>query len=329
MPRRLAPAAAPASAAATRPGRGRVVAARGCCDDSCASSGKKDERRDSKDGMKHHKQDTGSLARLFTPRTSFDVSLRNTNVHDETPANRQSRLVRTASAEASRRPRRRSKRGEVLFLPDLSFAVEPREGVLFTPSILGSAKNASFDPATGRLGGTNATGADADALACVDAPVQRMPRRRWSSALLPAYRGRIVRGRASFRPAEIAGRPTSWRKDDTRLHVDSFPGDADPAAAASCACSRTSTPTAGRARGGWAATSKRWRAASRRSCGCRCRAAAICCALLRVTKTPRSAYDALMLQLHDLDEGAMRRSSGLAAEPRRFSRGLDVAGVHG
>jgi hypothetical protein len=41
--------------------------------------------------------------------------------------------------------------------------------------------------------------------------------------LFPTYHGGIVRARASFRPAEIAGRVTSWRKDDTRLHVDAFP----------------------------------------------------------------------------------------------------------
>src|SRR5262245_64954965 len=41
--------------------------------------------------------------------------------------------------------------------------------------------------------------------------------------LLPGYRATITRGRASFRPAEIAGRASTWRKDDTRLHVDSFP----------------------------------------------------------------------------------------------------------
>src|SRR2546423_12437877 len=39
----------------------------------------------------------------------------------------------------------------------------------------------------------------------------------------PQYGPRLVRGRTSFRPVEIAGRPTSWRKDDTRLHIDSFP----------------------------------------------------------------------------------------------------------
>ena len=41
--------------------------------------------------------------------------------------------------------------------------------------------------------------------------------------LIPEYRGRVERRRASFRPAEIAGRQTSWRKDDTRLHLDAFP----------------------------------------------------------------------------------------------------------
>jgi hypothetical protein len=41
---------------------------------------------------------------------------------------------------------------------------------------------------------------------------------------LPAYTDQIQLGRTSFRPIEIAGRiPPSFRKDDTRLHVDAFP----------------------------------------------------------------------------------------------------------
>jgi hypothetical protein len=36
--------------------------------------------------------------------------------------------------------------GDVLFLPALPFAVEPSKALLFTPSILGSSKNASYDP---------------------------------------------------------------------------------------------------------------------------------------------------------------------------------------
>src|SRR5207245_5475219 len=49
----------------------------------------------------------------------------------------------------------------------------------------------------------------------------------WAQALLrrllPAYRDGLRVGRTSLRPAEVSGRATSWRKDDTRLHVDSFP----------------------------------------------------------------------------------------------------------
>src|SRR5207342_1835240 len=99
--------------------------------------------------------------------------------------------------------------GDVLYLPDLGFEVETTEALLFTPSILGSSKNASYDPVSGRLGGTTAAGADAEMLA-------RFIRRFSEAAaslvqrLLPAYANRLVRGRASFRPAEIAGRQTSW-----------------------------------------------------------------------------------------------------------------------
>jgi hypothetical protein len=43
--------------------------------------------------------------------------------------------------------------------------------------------------------------------------------------LFPHYRGRLRRGNTSLRPAQVAGRATSWRKDDTRLHVDAFPSN--------------------------------------------------------------------------------------------------------
>ena len=43
--------------------------------------------------------------------------------------------------------------------------------------------------------------------------------------LFPHYRGHLTRGNTSFRPVDVAGRETSWRKDDTRLHVDAFPSN--------------------------------------------------------------------------------------------------------
>lgn len=183
------------------------------------------------------------------------------------------------------------------FLPGLPFEVEASERVLFSPAILSSSKNTSYDPAADRVGGTTLTGASLEQL--------RGALRRFSGSavslvdqLLPEYRGRIIRRRASFRPAEIAGRQTSWRKDDTRLHLDAFPtspthGDRilrvfsnvnpearprtwrvgeDVAAVAAHFGSSLSVPLPG---------------------------VNAILAALRITKTARTAYDGLMLQLHD------------------------------
>jgi hypothetical protein len=187
--------------------------------------------------------------------------------------------------------------GNVLLCRDLRFDIAAEEARLFTPAILGSAKNASFDPARGRLGGSTLAGDQADVLAGM--------MRRFSDAaaglvdaLCPHYRGRLARGRASFRPAEIAGRASSWRKDDTRLHVDSFP--ATPSGGRRILRVFSNVNPEGRAR--------TWRVGDEFEAVARRFADALTLplpgagyllALLRITKSPRTPYDALMLQLHD------------------------------
>ena len=113
--------------------------------------------------------------------------------------------------------------GKILYAPELRFALTESERRFLSPGYLdGSAKNISFRPSTGELGGTAAQGAEREELTA-------MVRRFYAEAtalvraLCPAYVGKIVPGLTSFRPAEIAGRASSWRKDDTRLHVDAFP----------------------------------------------------------------------------------------------------------
>jgi hypothetical protein len=187
--------------------------------------------------------------------------------------------------------------GQVLFLPRLSFAVLPGEAGLFTPEILGGAKNASFDPSTGVLAGTALRGDELNAL--------RGLMRRFSAAattlvnaLAPSYRGRLIQARASFRPAEVAGRVTSWRKDDTRLHIDSFPA----------------TPSGGRrilrlfTNVNPHVRPRTWRIGDEfesvaRRFGPSLRVpwpgSGHLLALARLTKYPRTPYDSLMLQLHD------------------------------
>jgi len=116
--------------------------------------------------------------------------------------------------------------------------------------------------------------------------------------LLPRYRGQVARGRASFRPAEIAGRQTSWRKDDTRLHVDSFP--ATPSGGRRILRVFTNVNPAGRARA-WRIGGSFDQVAERYAPRLRVPlpGSGTLLALLRITKTRRSPYDALMLQLHD------------------------------
>ena len=43
------------------------------------------------------------------------------------------------------------------------------------------------------------------------------------TALFPRYAPYVKRARTSYRPQPAVGRDVSWRKDDSRLHVDAFP----------------------------------------------------------------------------------------------------------
>jgi len=187
--------------------------------------------------------------------------------------------------------------GDVLFLPGLAFAVDDAEGAVFSPNVLATSKNVSFDPATGRLGGTVLTGADQALLRTVIARFSEQAA-ALVEGLFPAYRGHVRRARASFRPAEIAGRASSWRKDDTRLHVDAFP--ASPVRDQRILRLFTNVNPHGRARS-WR-IGDAFEVVARRfasSLALPVPGSAALLRLLHVTKSRRSPYDALMLQLHD------------------------------
>jgi len=191
----------------------------------------------------------------------------------------------------------RLEQGNVILLSHLRFEIAADETRLFNPAILGHAKNASFDPQSGRLGGTALGRADAERLRAL---MRRFSdgAARVADALCPSYAARIQRGRASFRPAEIAGRASSWRKDDTRLHVDSFP--ATPSGGKRILRVFTNVNPEGRPRA--------WRVGDDFEVVARRFAPRLrvpvpgsgrLLALLRMTKSVRTPYDALMLQLHD------------------------------
>jgi len=112
--------------------------------------------------------------------------------------------------------------GQVLFLPQLSFALRETELALLSPALSnGRAKNISLDP-SGRLKHSAVSDAEHESL-------RSMMERFAKSAvtlvgnLFPGYVPKLERARTSYRPVEIAGRKSSPVKDDSRLHVDAFP----------------------------------------------------------------------------------------------------------
>jgi hypothetical protein len=187
--------------------------------------------------------------------------------------------------------------GQVLFFPNLGFEIAPEEKQFLNPAIVDGAKNVSFNSTTGKLGGCVCADREAKQLAT-------LMRRFCENAqtllenVLSAYRGKLSVGRTSLRPIEIAGRVCSWRKDDTRLHVDSFPstpvqgrrilrvfGNVNPEGKPRCW--RLGEPFENAAR--------HFARVFRRPLPC----SATVLHLFHVTHGRRSAYDHYMLQMHD------------------------------
>jgi 3-deoxy-D-manno-oct-2-ulosonic acid (Kdo) hydroxylase len=191
--------------------------------------------------------------------------------------------------------------GDVLFFPTLNFQVESSEVHLFSPAVVAAAKNVSFDSRSGRLRGAALEGSDAAQLRGLVSRFAYMAT-SFVDQLLPNYRGRIELGRTSFRPVEIEGRASSWRKDDTRLHIDSFP--ATPVRDRRILRVFSNVNPHGRPRI-WRIGDEFEHVAKRFSGRCRMPlpGSAALLRLLRITKSTRSTYDALMLQIHDRMKG--------------------------
>ncbi|MCA0402899.1 MAG: Kdo hydroxylase family protein [Proteobacteria bacterium] len=115
--------------------------------------------------------------------------------------------------------------GRVVYFPNLSFEFnEVQTNALLRPDILdGKHKNISFDYQTQKLGGFKKE--EPQLVAPLAELMQNYAEfaRQLVDTTFPQYQSYLLWGRTSYRPAEIKGRPSSKRKDDTRLHVDSFP----------------------------------------------------------------------------------------------------------
>lgn len=112
--------------------------------------------------------------------------------------------------------------GKILYFPQLPFTLITDEKEFLDPKWTEKgAKNISFNQAKNQLKGTTAIAHEREKL-------QNLMRRYVESTqlliknVLPFYQDNLELARTSYRPVEIKGRPSSYRKDDTLLHVDAF-----------------------------------------------------------------------------------------------------------
>jgi hypothetical protein len=193
-------------------------------------------------------------------------------------------------------------RGGVVVCPALAFDVSDRERALFDPS-LADEKRKSIYIRAGRPGITGTTIAGA-AREAVTAMIERYASQSHAliDGLFPRYDARRHATGTSFRPRAIgdtaSGKALSWRKDDTRLHVDAFPSNPTHGARILRVFTNvhpTTLPRAWRVGEAFGAMAARFLPRTRALPP----GAAWLMHRVGITKQPRSAYDHLMLQLHD------------------------------
>ncbi len=112
--------------------------------------------------------------------------------------------------------------GKVLFFPRLGFAVQPDERALLREDMLSpKARNVSLG-ADGVLKGAAGSAQEQQALAAMIGRFRRQAL-QLVDGLLPEYTGHLRIAPTSFRPRQVETRAQSVRADDQRMHVDAFP----------------------------------------------------------------------------------------------------------
>lgn len=112
--------------------------------------------------------------------------------------------------------------GKVLFFPHLGFELLPEERALLTPEVRDpGSRNISLG-VDGELKGAAGDAATQALLAGMIARF-RAQALQLIGALLPFYVSALRLAPTSYRPMQVESRRQSWRADDRRLHVDAFP----------------------------------------------------------------------------------------------------------
>lgn len=207
--------------------------------------------------------------------------------------------------------------GGVLVLPHLAFELSSDERHFLSPRWSDArAKNISFE-------GESLKGArgEPEALAALAAMVARFARCAGElvTSLLPRYAPYVKRARTSFRPQPTVGRSLSWRKDDSRLHIDAFPSRPNRGERILRVFSNVNPAEDRVWRVGedFPAMAERFLPQISRPIP----GSAALLALMHVTKGMRSEYDHMMLGLHDRAKADLAYQSSCPQQTVRFSPG--------
>lgn len=113
--------------------------------------------------------------------------------------------------------------GGILFLPNLGFNFTADEKCFLSPDWSdGKSKNIYLRGNERNIKGAKG---NTEELAAMSALIERYSQNATTliTHLLPSYMPHAKPANTSLRCVEAAGRNTSWRKDDRRLHADAFP----------------------------------------------------------------------------------------------------------
>ena len=112
--------------------------------------------------------------------------------------------------------------GRVLYFPSLAFELLQEEQPLLRPDLLAEGvRNISLD-ASGKLKGV---AGDEQVQAQTRALIARFAAQATGlvHSMFPAYKGHLRSAPTSLRPVQVSTRNQSWRADDRRMHIDAFP----------------------------------------------------------------------------------------------------------
>jgi len=193
--------------------------------------------------------------------------------------------------------------GKVLYFPHLPFELLPEEQALLTPEIRDpKVRNISLDE-RGHIKGALGDTATQLALALMVGRF-RAQAQTLVYSLLPQYQGALRLAPTSYRPTQVETRAQSWRADDRRLHVDAFPSRpnyGERILRVFCNINPYGVPRVWRVGEPFETVAAKflprakpyvpWQASLMQT--------------LHITKSYRSEYDHLMLQLHDGMKGDM------------------------